>query len=71
MNAQLHDAAKRGDIESVVALLDAGVSINDLDKHNQTALMNAAFLGHTDLVRVLVDKAVLCIFSDGKEEGLL
>jgi ankyrin repeat protein len=54
MNMALHDATQRGDIDQVVALIDAGANINDLDKYNQTPLMNAARLGHSDLVRELI-----------------
>jgi ankyrin repeat protein len=54
MNAALHDATRRGDFETVIALLEAGANINDLDKYNQTPLMIAARLGHTELVRALV-----------------
>jgi len=56
VNVALHDATKSGDIENVVALIDAGANIDDLDKYNQTPLMNAARLGHTALVRELITR---------------
>ena len=56
MNKQWLDATRVGDIERVCALLDAGADIDALDKHGQTALMNAAHRGDATLVQVLVDR---------------
>jgi ankyrin repeat protein len=53
MNTLLHDATSRGDIDQVAVLLQAGANIDDLDKYNQTPVMNAARLGHVGLVRFL------------------
>jgi ankyrin repeat protein len=54
LNKDWLNATNVGDVERVLALLDAGAEINALDKHGQTALMNAAHRGDTELVRVLV-----------------
>jgi uncharacterized protein len=56
MNKTWLDATTVGDIERVCALLDAGADIDALDKHGQTALMNAAHRGDVTLVQVLVDR---------------
>ena len=56
MNKQWLDATAAGDIARVSALLDAGTDIDALDKHGQTALMNAAHRGDAALVQVLVDR---------------
>ena len=49
------EATQAGDCSRVVTLLEEGSDINSLDKHGQTALMNAAYRGDVKLVRVLVD----------------
>jgi len=56
MNRQWLESTTAGDIELVCALLDAGADINALDKHGQSALMNAAHRGDAALVQVLVDR---------------
>ena len=48
-------ATTAGDRQEVTSLLDAGADINSLDKHGQTALMNAARRGDTELVQLLVE----------------
>nr|CAA9235529.1 hypothetical protein AVDCRST_MAG63-1175 [uncultured Armatimonadetes bacterium] len=59
----LHDAARRGDVEAVRGLLDAGAIIDAPSPpepfNNQggdTALMLAAFEGHAPVVRLLLDR---------------
>ena len=51
------EAALNGDIQTVEAELAAGVDVNapTLDGQNRTALMLAAFNGHTELVVMLID----------------
>jgi len=56
MDKRWLDATSAGDIERVCALLDAGTDIDALDKHGQTALMNAAHRGDATLVQALVDR---------------
>jgi ankyrin repeat protein len=52
---KLYDAAKRGDVARVTALLDRGADPNESgDEHGTTALTIAAFLGHLDVVRALL-----------------
>jgi ankyrin repeat protein len=50
------EATESGDCNRVVALLNDGADINSLDRHGQTALMNAAYRGDTKLLRLLVEK---------------
>ncbi len=52
----LIDAAAKGDMTTVKALLDKGVDINAKNKECRTALYQAAANGHTDIVRVLLDR---------------
>ena len=51
------DAAMNGDIQTVEAELTAGVDVNATgpDGQNRTALMLAAYNGHTELVAMLID----------------
>jgi uncharacterized protein len=56
LNKDWLDATSAGDVERVNALLDAGAEIDALDKHGQTALMNAAHRGDTEVVRVLAQR---------------
>jgi ankyrin repeat protein len=47
-------AVRAGDVARLEALAAAGADINALDEHGQTALMNAARDGRTDVVRWLI-----------------
>lgn len=49
------EATQAGDCSRVVTLLNMGADINSLDKHGQTALVNATYRGDLSLVRLLVD----------------
>ena len=52
----LHDAAKRGDLEQVRELLDAGIDVNSLNSEGATPLHWAAFKGHVDVAKLLVKR---------------
>jgi len=56
MNKGWLDATSAGHLDRVCELLDAGAEIDALDKHGQTALMNAAHRGDAELVRVLIQR---------------
>ena len=56
MTKDWQDATSSGDTERVGSLLDAGAPINALDRHGQTALMNAAHKGHAEVVRLLAKR---------------
>jgi len=53
---ELHEATRRGDVNRVIQLLDGGADINSKDKFGQTLLMNAAHLGHADLVQLFIER---------------
>lgn len=64
-------SARYGDLDDVVAYLDAGVDINSLDENGalfldktlhigNNALMMAAANGHCDVIRVLVSRGINC-----------
>lgn len=52
----LHQAARRGDVARVRALLDAGVKPDTEGRHGITALMVAAGEGHEEVARLLVER---------------
>ena len=55
VNAQLLEAAKKGQTSEVLALLIAGAKVKEKDDKGWTALMYAAQGGHTETVQVLLD----------------
>lgn len=52
----LLDAAAEGDLARVKALLDAGVDVNTANRYGATALTFACDKGHTEVVRVLLER---------------
>lgn len=52
----LFDAARRGDRDAVVSLLDRGVDVNARSRYGVTALGFAAGEGRLDVVRLLVER---------------
>ena len=50
----LHDAAMRGDVEEVKALIKSGESVHSVNSEGATALHWAAFKGHVEVARVLL-----------------
>jgi hypothetical protein len=50
----LHEAARFGFTEGVRVLLEAGVPVNSVDSHGQTALLAAAVAGALDTVELLL-----------------
>jgi len=53
---QMHVSALDGDISSVKEALDAGVDVNAVDADGHTALMLAAYNGHSEIVLTLLDR---------------
>jgi ankyrin repeat protein len=52
--ASLSESATRGELESVRRLVTAGAPVNARDHENRTALMWAAFNGHTPVAAFLI-----------------
>ncbi|MEM8736285.1 MAG: ankyrin repeat domain-containing protein, partial [Planctomycetota bacterium] len=53
--SELWDAAQRGDVAKIQALLDAGIDANSPTEYNATALMYACGRGHQQAVEVLLE----------------
>jgi len=53
---RIFDLARRGETESLVAYLDAGVPAGLTNDRGDTLVMLAAYHGHADAVRVLLDR---------------
>ena len=52
-----YNAAWQGDVKKVEELLNAGVDPNTRDnEHSSPALMSASYHGHTEIVKLLLDK---------------
>jgi ankyrin repeat protein len=56
---EFHEAAREGNIDKVRAALEEGMEVDATDPAERTALMFAAFDGHTDLVKFLLKKMLL------------
>lgn len=52
----LHRATESGDVDGVVAALDAGADIDSRDSHGRTALLIAATEDYVDAARALVER---------------
>ncbi len=56
LNDQLWEAARKGDAQSVRALLDKGADVNAKFRYGATALSYAADKGHTEVVKILLER---------------
>jgi uncharacterized protein len=56
MKKEFEQAAKRGDRDTLLRLLDEGADLDARDKHGQTLLMNAARRGQSELVELGIDR---------------
>jgi ankyrin repeat protein len=54
LSAEIHDAARQGDVGNVTKLLDQGVPPDAKDETGETALLTACLAGHADVVAILV-----------------
>jgi ankyrin repeat protein len=52
----LHDAARGGDLDAIVRLLDAGGSLEDRDATKETPLLAASLAGNTEIVAELIKR---------------
>ena len=49
-------AARKGDAPAVQTLLDKGIDVNAKTRYGATALWFAAYKGHLDVVKVLLER---------------
>ena len=61
-------AAVYGDIDVIIELLDEGVDINTLGSIRRPALTLAAYNGHMDIVKLLVEKGADLDMTSGNSE---
>jgi hypothetical protein len=55
-NDALFDAARKGDVAAAKTALDGGADVNEAWRYDQTALFIAAFRGHTEVARLLLER---------------
>ncbi|HYG09579.1 MAG TPA: ankyrin repeat domain-containing protein, partial [Pyrinomonadaceae bacterium] len=55
-NEQLFEAARKGDVATVKALLDRGVDVNTKFRYGATALSYASDKGHLEVVKLLLER---------------
>jgi hypothetical protein len=63
-NDALFEAARKGDVAAVKAELDKGVPVDATWRYNQTALFIAAGRGHTEVVRLLLERGAKADVKD-------
>ena len=56
LDDQLWEAARKGDVATVRALLDKGANVNARFRYGTTALFKAAERGHTEVVKLLIER---------------
>lgn len=56
MGAEIHQAAKKGSLKDVKALVAKGEKVDVKDKHDMTPLYYAAVGGHKDVCEYLISK---------------
>ena len=56
LNDQLYEAARKGDVAEVKAVLDRGADVNAKFRYGATALFKAAERGHTEVVKLLIER---------------
>ena len=56
LNDQLYEAARKGDVAEVKAVLDKGADVNAKFRYGATALFKAAERGYTEVVKLLIER---------------
>ena len=55
-SSSILEAAREGDLETVLAQLESGVDVNHANASGDTPLTYAAFMGHAEVVDLLIEK---------------
>ena len=71
MSQNLHQAAKRGDMETVLALLARNVSVDAKDENGWTPLMWAATQGRGEVVKTLLERGADTEVACTKQSGAI
>ncbi len=71
MPLPFHKAALDGDITAVRQVLSGSLNIDTLDEDGRTALMYAAYNGHTDIARILIEKGADVNLTDPNKRTAL
>ena len=69
--SSLFEAVASGDPEAVVVALEAGDDVNALGEGGTTPLIQAAKLGHADLVELLLEAGAVAFLKDDEQETAL
>jgi ankyrin repeat protein len=67
----LHRAARKGNIDTITILQSKGVNLDAQDKDGVTALMYAAYYGHTECVKFLIEQGANVKLLDRKNRDFL
>lgn len=67
----LMEATREGNLEIATTLLEAGAAVNQRDRHGDHALNWAAYFGHAELVRLLVNRGSRLDFTGQSPENAL
>lgn len=55
-SSSIHEAAREGDLKTVLQQLNAGKDVNQANDSGDTPLTYAAFMGHLEIVDLLIEK---------------
>jgi hypothetical protein len=64
LNDQLFEAARKGDVAAVTALLDKGADVNAKFRYGTTALFKASERGHAEVVKLLLARGADATVKD-------
>lgn len=71
MNESLFSVAAEGNVEEMVALLDAGAPINAVNNEGNTAVMMATQNNHVDAVKMLIEQGADLNLRNDRQDNVL
>ena len=71
INRRLYDASSSGDVDAVNDAIEAGADVNFSDRHGWSPLCIAAFNGHVDVIRSLVNNEAILDQTDREFTALI